>query len=1202
MAWSAPNHAQWNSGMAGMPMQDMMNSGSFTPEQWALMQQQNWQQWTQWQQQYSQWQNQFGDKYAQQLQAVQSMGGIPPPPPVGAVPPPPPDKPPPPPPHENNQPLFNNKDKPSPTPTPPVQRNNTNYNTNSGTGNNQWSYSTDPQPAVNAEALKKLAEEERLFDIQFQKWEEEIDKWRQENVNHPDKQAYKDYESKFEACRKQLLERRQQMKTKRATLLNNPTQPTTTGNTSIAPSPSISSNQNSTSQIPQSQNTPQNKSYERQYDSPQSSNIRNNTSVVPQDRYESYHQSVSDSNNYTTHGNHAPVSHGANKLDNSTFLPTASSGKGIPGLDLVPDSHANKKQEVIDLSDDQPETQGKAPDYSTISMGISNILGDEKIMNILSLVRSYQPAQETEPDNATPSAFKNDNRNQNFNQSQQYGDRQSKMPNNRQGQPNQDSQYQPPNQGGNYNRQDGMQQDQIFDQNNHYGGPNMRGPGGTGGPRGPGGSGGPGPSGPHGHSMQQGNAGMRQGGPTNFGMNQSGPGMHQGGPGMKPSGPGMQQGGPGMRPSGPGMHQGGPMQQGGPGMRPSGPGMHQGGPMQQGGPGMRPSGPGMHPGGPMQQGGPSMRPSGPGMRPSGPGMQQGGLGTRPSGPGNQQGPGMRQSGPNMQHGGPNMQQGGSNMQQGSPNMQQGGPNMQQPPPLMGNRISNPSNGPGRPPLQDVSSQQNADYYGGPQGGPHSAIPPPQPPKPKWVEDPLFTPSIVVEYEHKPLRLKARDFIEPVHTFDYNHISKDNEYKKKDFEHEADELFTRKPRRSERDNAEDRFRDQGHRDLYQRDYERRGTRDDFRDMPKDIREIRGEPRDTREPRGLRDMREPRDMREQRDFRDVRGEQRDFRGESRDYRGESIDVREPRERDSRDDSNPRDRPRDGARDDFERRRDDRYDERKRDDRDRYGNRRVLNDDQRDRDSNRDFNRDRRDGRRDENRDVRSDDNRDARRDESRDSRRDDNRIRSASRDEDSRKRGLSRESDVKKQSLKYEYDAASEETYTNSLKRAFKRSLTDGYFSFLIYDAANISLQNYADIWNFSRQSGFQVYICTMEQDVQTCLKRNIHNRTLDDLQVMASRFFPTPVHHIQLDATTLLQNAAIEDVHMEDVDDVVMIDDLPEAEVESVFTSKWEKMDDAAKLARLDGTSKPLRPSQLSMEDYLQIDDWTPNKAKPGKKT
>lgn len=71
--------------------------------------------------------------------------------------------------------------------------------------------------------------------------------------------------------------------------------------------------------------------------------------------------------------------------------------------------------------------------------------------------------------------------------------------------------------------------------------------------------------------------------------------------------------------------------------------------------------------------------------------------------------------------------------------------------------------------------------------------------------------------------------------------------------------------------------------------------------------------------------------------------------------------------------------------------------------------------------------------------------------------------------------------------------------------------------------------------------WQVYICTMELDPQTCYKRNIHNRSLEDIQVIASRFFPTPAHHIQLDATTLLQSDSIREVQMEDADDVTMED-------------------------------------------------------------
>lgn len=71
---------------------------------------------------------------------------------------------------------------------------------------------------------------------------------------------------------------------------------------------------------------------------------------------------------------------------------------------------------------------------------------------------------------------------------------------------------------------------------------------------------------------------------------------------------------------------------------------------------------------------------------------------------------------------------------------------------------------------------------------------------------------------------------------------------------------------------------------------------------------------------------------------------------------------------------------------------------------------------------------------------------------------------------------------------------------------------------------------------------------MEADVQTCFKRNIHSRSLEDLEVLNSRFFPTPSHHIQLDATTLLQNASIQDVQMEDVEDDVVMEDVQEAEV------------------------------------------------------
>ncbi|XP_047028177.1 YLP motif-containing protein 1 isoform X3 [Helicoverpa zea] len=460
---------------------------------------------------------------------------------------------------------------------------------------------------------------------------------------------------------------------------------------------------------------------------------------------------------------------------------------------------------------------------------------------------------------------------------------------------------------------------------------------------------------------------------------------------------------------------------------------------------------------------------------------------------------------------------------------------------------------------------------------------------------------------------ARDFIEPVHMFDYNHKSKDGDVKRKDFdlEKEVDELFSRKPRRPEKEI--DYSRERYSRDHYSRDFERRAPREDLRD---DFRP-RVPPRDDYEDRRRLDSRYDDRRRDERD--------EDRRRDDREKYSRREDIYRDRERDYRD----RDHGKDVRRDEI------RHRSRSRE---RDSRKRGLS-----RDSESSINHSTKKSKdKDESvantpasskhivmiDDLLESPGRSMRPDKIviilrgppgsgksylakliRDREAEyGGTVRIMSIDDYFMQEGEVEERDpstgkmVKKPTLKYEYDESSEETYLNSLKRAFKRSLTDGYFTFLIYDAVNDQLKCYADIWNYARQNGFQVYICTMELDPQVCFKRNIHNRKLEDIEVLSARFFPTPSHHIQLDATTLLQNAAITEVQMEDADDEVVMEDAQEPEVESVFTSKWEKMDDAAQLARLDGTSKPLRPSQLSMEDYLQLDDWTPNTAKPGKKS
>ncbi|XP_041981133.1 YLP motif-containing protein 1-like isoform X2 [Aricia agestis] len=1056
MAWPVPP-GQWNSAVPMAAGADM-SMGSYTPEQWTMMQQQSWQ-WAQWQQQYAQWQNQYGDKYNQQLQGMQAMGLAPPLPSANVPPPapPPPDKPPPPP-HENDEPLFSKPKGPEPVPAP-----NTNYGSSNDRNNYQKMPSEDKkmQPVTNTEALKKLAEEERVFDIQFQKWEEEIEKWKAENVNHPDKRAYSEYEQKFEACRAQLMERREQMKLKRDRLLGNipqsanntivgnkptsnpPQQYNKSNNYSMSAPPVQHGYTNNSARPGNNRNMSQSQS---QYNMPQRNFNRDNRNVNQQ---ESYNNQYDLYNNHDSNNDYMQDDYGTVIEEDSNFLPSGASAKGIPGLDLVPEQN-----DVIEIPDEQQQnsidyynqSQKKAPDYSTISQGINNILGDEKIMNILSMVSSQNITGNNQNNFPNVSANLNQpppnnqwGRNDNYRQQNEFNVQNAQYPPS-----NQQSQFNNPvHQQGNYD----SNVDNYNNQGNEYGGQNA---------------------------------------PRNVPQ---------------------------------------PLMLVNTQIRP-------------------PNMPQKHP----------EYPQGPNRR--GPNMQEN-WGPYPEDPGYNEEYGMQERKKPL-----------------IPNLPQVPPRerVQEPPPVM-------------PPV-----------------------------KPKWVTEPLFAPSVIVEYEHKPLRLKAREFMEPVHTFDYNHVSKDGEnVNQRKFEEEADEIFSKTLRPVDKDWAREKnskdYRDKSSRfesrnefdvgrDVYHRRPE--GRRQEARDRTNRFEDPYKEREydRTREPRD----RAGKDYERDRDY----GRDRDL-GREKDYYTRDRDLGMDRNRDfgrdrDRDRIYGRERDRDVGRE-----------------RDRDTGRERDRDTGRERDLDRDFGRDKYRDRRDRS---------------------------SHSMDREKRKRGLSKESEVsntsskkaktdsarpkhlvmiddilehpgrdmrpakivivlrgppgsgksylaklirdreaeyggtvrimsiddyfmqegeveeedpatgkmvKKPLLKYEYDEHLEESYINSLKRAFKRSLTDGYFSFLIYDAVNDQLKGYADIWNFARQNGFQVYICTMELDPQVCFKRNIHNRKLEDIEVICSRFFPTPAHHIQLDATTLLQNASITDVQMEDVsnDDVV---EIPDEEPELVSTA------------------------------------------------
>ncbi|BET01074.1 YLP motif containing 1 [Nesidiocoris tenuis] len=232
-------------------------------------------------------------------------------------------------------------------------------------------------------------------------------------------------------------------------------------------------------------------------------------------------------------------------------------------------------------------------------------------------------------------------------------------------------------------------------------------------------------------------------------------------------------------------------------------------------------------------------------------------------------------------------------------------------------------------------------------------------------------------------------------------------------------------------------------------------------------------------------------------------------------------------------------------------------------------------------------------------------------------------------------------VTKKVMEYEHEAGMETSYQNSLIKAFRKTVSDGYFPFIIVDSPHSKTSNYEDIVGFGKQKGFQVYICEMESDLNECFKRNIHGRTLDDIEKMGKIWEKTPPNEVILDIRSLLQEAAITEVDMEDTveettsdeaaqkaeegneapkadenessapksnggseieataaDDPKKAeeakeedDDVEEVSVSGFFTaanrSKWDDLDSSTnKLDRLDGLAKAR--TSTTIKDWLQL--------------
>ena len=85
------------------------------------------------------------------------------------------------------------------------------------------------------------------------------------------------------------------------------------------------------------------------------------------------------------------------------------------------------------------------------------------------------------------------------------------------------------------------------------------------------------------------------------------------------------------------------------------------------------------------------------------------------------------------------------------------------------------------------------------------------------------------------------------------------------------------------------------------------------------------------------------------------------------------------------------------------------------------------------------------------------------------------------------------------LEYEYEKGMEERYRQSLLKSFKKQIDNCYFSFIIIDMINDKVKHFEEFWSYAKSKGFQVYLADVQADVALCIKRNVHNRTAEEIQ-------------------------------------------------------------------------------------------------------
>ncbi|CAL5441460.1 unnamed protein product [Camellia sinensis] len=127
-------------------------------------------------------------------------------------------------------------------------------------------------------------------------------------------------------------------------------------------------------------------------------------------------------------------------------------------------------------------------------------------------------------------------------------------------------------------------------------------------------------------------------------------------------------------------------------------------------------------------------------------------------------------------------------------------------------------------------------------------------------------------------------------------------------------------------------------------------------------------------------------------------------------------------------------------------------------------------------------------------------------------------------------------IMKKVMEYCFEPEMEEAYRSSMLKAFKKTLDDNIFSFVIVDDRNLRVADFAQYWATAKRSGYEVYLLEATyKDPAGCAARNVHGFTQDDIQKMARQWEEAPSLYLKLDVKSLFHGEDLKESGIQEVD-------------------------------------------------------------------